>query len=526
MRRCVALIAVVAGVLALPPAAGAHPERSVEFPAGTGTFPKIRHSGPSRVVCKPDSAQRIRRLSGAVRASNLALLERCRYRHIQAAVNAAGSGERILILPGVYREEPSRRVPNPDPICAAFYEDANGRPGRPTPSYEYEVRCPNSRNLVAIIGDSLSDPDRRCDQKCNLQIQGTGARPTDVRVIGVRSKQNVFKADRADGIVFYNLSAEVSDYNNFYVIETDGFRYDRIVSRWSNEYGFLSFVSDHGIYEDLEAYGAGDAGIYPGSGPQHRCGILIRRVNSHHNLQGNSGSAGDGLCYRDNRFHHNGAGVVVDSFSRGHPGSPQDSSRWIGNRIYSNNQDYFKADRDRYCKRPYLQRDPSIVCPAIMVPIGTGLLIAGGNDNLVARNQIYDNRRYGVMLFQVPAGIRGEDDPAKQDDTSHGNRFVGNVMGVRPSSRGGDFAGISAPNGTDFWWTGQGERNCWQDNRGFGGRPVTGDPSRLPGCPGSSVRLSGDGDKFASLIACAAWDPETNTDPPGCDWFVLPPRRR
>src|SRR3712207_1041301 len=227
-----------------------------------------------------------------------------------------------------------------------------------------------------------------------------GRRPADVRVIGDKTKQNVFKADRADGIVFYNLSAEVSDYNNFYVLETDGFRFERIRSRWSNEYGFLSFVSDHGLYKNLNAYGAGDAGVYPGSGPQRaQCGITLRKINSHHNLQGNSGSAGDNLCYFNSRFHHNGVGIVVDSFSRGHPGTPQDSTIWRGNRIYSNNQDYFTSKRDDYCKKPYVERNPRIVCPAIMVPIGTGLLIAAGNDNLIQRNYIWNNWRYGTMLF-------------------------------------------------------------------------------------------------------------------------------
>ena len=29
--------------------------------------------------------------------------------------------------------------------------------------------------------------------------------------------------------------------------------------------------------------------------------------------------------------------------------------------------------------------------------------------------------------------------------------------------------------------------------------------------------------KTASVGTCATWDPMTNTDPPGCDWFERPP---
>lgn len=524
VRRSLLAAAAVAA-LALPAAAGAHPERPVEFPDGSGDwagfrsdFPDHRARGPSQVVCKPDSRERIMRYSNRrLRRKLLRVLRRCEFEHIQEAVNAASNGDRVLILPGVYREEPSREVPNPDPRCEDMYVQADGKSGM-TPTYEYELNCPNSRNLVAILGDT--DGDGRCDAKCGLQIEGLGRRARDVIVEGDVRKTNVFKADRADGIYFRNLTAQYSDYNNFYVLETDGFRFDHIVSRWSNEYGFLSFVSDHGIYEDLEAYGAGDAGVYPGSGPitnGERFGIIIRRVNSYGSLQGNSGTAASGTLYEDNRFHHNGVGLVVDSFSTGHPGSPQDYVTWRGNEIYSNNVDYFTAERDEYCKRPYAERDPKVVCPAILVPIGTGLLIAGGNDNLVEGNRIWDNWRHGAMLFFVEAAFRGEDDPTKMFDTSHRNVFRDNVMGV---ARDGD----RSPNGTDFWWDEAGSGNCWEGNTRHGGEPASGDPSPLPDCPGSEVGLPVQPLKHALLVPCATWDPQTNTDPPGCDWLRVPPK--
>ncbi|HYP47908.1 MAG TPA: hypothetical protein VEQ61_04655 [Thermoleophilaceae bacterium] len=522
MQRVVLTAAlIVLGAALLPTAAVAHPERPSAFPDGKGEFPKVRKSGKALVVCKADSRNRSNRLrSGKARRPNRALLRRCRYRHIQQAVDAAKNGHRILVLPGVYREQPSRRVPNPQPKCKDMYVNADGREVK-VPSYEYEYNCPNSRNLIAVIGDG-PDADRKCDRKCNIQIEGTGARARDVLIVGDRRKQNVIKGDRADGIVLTNFTIQYSEYNNIYVHETDGFRFNRIVSRWSREYGFLSFTSDHGIYEDLNTYGNGDAGVYPGSGPEthgKRYGIHLRRVNSHHNLQGNSGSAGNGLWFYNNRFHHNNVGIVVDSFSRGHPGSPQDSSKWTNNRIYSNNENYFTAERDEYCKKPWLERSPKVVCPAVMIPIGTGLLVAGGNDNIIKRNYIYDNWRNGTMLFSVPAAIRGETDPAKANDTSHNNLQSQNYMGIRPG-------GASDPNGTDFWWDEGGERNCWENNRTAAGRSLVTNPNVLPACPGRSERLPANPDKFAELIPCASWDPDTNTDPAGCNWFTLPSEPR
>ncbi|HEV8686500.1 MAG TPA: hypothetical protein VGQ84_04440, partial [Gaiellaceae bacterium] len=249
-----ALIAAVLLALALPAVALAHHERPGEFPEPTvGSVPAYRTAGPALVVCKLDSRARIAQLTRAARRRSLALLPQCSYEHVQAAVDAAQPGARILVLPGVYREEPSRAAPFRDPRCADLLVPAYAAPAVLVASYAYQQRCSNDENLIAILG------------KRDLQIEGTGDDPSDAVFDGDRRKLNVIRADRADGVVLRNFTVQYSDFNNVYVIETNGFRFDRIVSRWSREYGFLSFVSDHGLYTDLVAYGNGDAGVYPGA---------------------------------------------------------------------------------------------------------------------------------------------------------------------------------------------------------------------------------------------------------------------
>ncbi len=374
MRRLPVLLVLAALAAGLVPAlASGHAERPSFFPDHTkGSVPQYRTSGPRLVVCKKDSRRRIRRLlNGASERKNLNLLKRCKFEHIQAAVDEATNGMRILVLPGVYREEPSQASPNPDPRCDEFYERPEGSmPGGPidddpranggVPNYEYHRQCPNSQNLITIAGDD-DDADRECDDKCNIQIEGTGSAPKQVRIIGDRKKLNVIRADRADGIHLRNFLIQFSDFNNIYALETNGFRFSNITSRYSREYGFLSFASDNGLYESLQAYGAGDSGVYPGSGPEGHCnryGIEIRDVNSYGNTIGYSGTAGNGVYAHDNRFHDNATGLTTDSFASGHPGMPQDCAKWENNRIYSNNNDLFNAEQDEYCKRPPLERDP------------------------------------------------------------------------------------------------------------------------------------------------------------------------
>jgi len=539
MRRILLLVVAAAAATAavLPAGASAHPERPAFFPdPDKGSVPEYRMTGTARVVCKPDSKARIAALPSAdMRKRNRALLGQCRYEHIQQAVDAAQTGDRILILPGVYREEPSRQVPFPDPKCEdMMVADEGPEPGSvawltsgglltsgelTATTYEYQYTCPNSTNLIAINGDDPDDPDRECDQRCNLQIEGT-ARRDDVLIQGDGTKLNVIKADRADGIYLRNFAVERSDFNNLYVLETNGFRFDTIRSWYSREYGFLSFTSDHGVYEHLDAAYAGDSGIYPGSGPEGHCaryGIEIRDVDSHDSALGYSGTAGNGVWVHDSRFHHNSIGLVTDSFAPGHPGQPQDCAKWEDNDIYSNNADLFNDERDAYCREtPPAQRDPEKVCPTFPVPVGTGIMIAGGNGDIVRDNRFWDNWRGGVRLLYVPATFRGENDPDKTFDTSNGNSFTSNLFDTTPQ-------GTRDPNGTHFWWDEEGQGNCWTANRGFMGAPVTSDPAALPPCPTGSLFTPGNPIKSLSQASCATWNPNDNTDPPGCDWFTRPP---
>jgi hypothetical protein len=259
--------------------------------------------------------------------------------------------------------------------------------------------------------------------------------------------------------------------------------------------------------------------LYPGSAADlHgvRPSIEIRFCDSHHNTLGYSGTAGNSTYVHDNTFHHNMAGASMDSFFPDHPGLPQDAATFINNRIYSNNEDYYENIRNGTCSKPHRERgyDQGVVCPTVPVPIGVGIWVAGGNANTFRENWIYDNWRYGTMQFWVPATFRNENDPAKQYDTSHGNRYLDNRMGFSPE-------GAVLPNGVDFWWDEEGGGNCWSGNMAAPGRPLTGDPVALPPCTNPSPNTPGNPAKQAFLAPCATWSRD-NVDPSGCDWTHTP----
>jgi hypothetical protein len=511
--RLLVSLTLLAAVLAATPTS-AHVERPIQFPEEPGEVPAYRKGGPTLLVCKGKKTERrIERLPKRFERRNERLHERCRedgFRHIQAAVDhVKRQGTRILILPGVYREGPWAGPPPPE--CADLESQ------RPL-SYEDQFRCPGVDNLVSIFGDS-PDPDRVCDLPvCRLQLEGTGNSPDDVVLANDFAKLNGIRVDRADGVYFRNFTVQESEFNSVYVIETDGFVIDRMVGRWNDEYGFLTFASDHGLYKNCEAYGNGDGGLYPGSAADvaGRYAVEIRNCYAHHNLIGISGTAGNNLYVHDNVLAFNTLGADEDSFFPDHPGMPQDGSHFIDNLIYSNNSDYNRYWEDGTCANPEEARKryrDGVVCPSLPAPIGTGLLILGGNNNTIEQNHFYDNWRAGTLQVWIPAALRNETDPALQDDTSHFNVYINNVMGLTPQ-------GETKPNGVDFYWDVEGEGNCWQGNTAAPGRTIESDPPVLPGCPPPPTKFPTP--LVSEFASCAVWSKQ-DPNPPGCDWVQQPP---
>jgi hypothetical protein len=555
-RLLLLLAALVAVVVALPVTfSSGHPERPTSFPdPHVGKVPKFRTGGPTIVVCKRDSARRLHRdFRGNKRAlrTRLALMKKCKFRDIQPAVNHAKSGTRILIMPGVYKEMASRRVPFTPKKCSDQSKyfaitEGYGNEGVPPPAgrrsndppvranFRFQHDCPNAHNLIAIIGNKRAtandnpNPAPRCDQHCNLQLIGMGRIPENVDIKGDRTKMDVIRADRVEGLAIRNLTTEYAAFNGIDGVSLNGFHLDHIVSRWNQNYGVLTFTSDHGLYENINAFGNGDSGVYPGSAAKgcspsngytnRRYGTELRNINSHDNVLGYSGTAGNSTWVHNSRFHNNATGLSTDSFASGHPGMPQECFKWEHNEINSNNLHLFGQANQTYCSHtPFPKRKEHHVCPQFQVPEGSGVIIYGGNRDELQHNAIYDNWRSGVRLFGVPAAIRGDNNPADQSDTSNGNKIVFNRFGRSPS-------GTRAPNGKDITWDHQGVHNCQQGNTSADG-PVTFSDGVMPACPGAPVNL-GPNDALGKDAPCAAWDPNypANQMPPGCSWFTLPPR--
>jgi hypothetical protein len=574
------------------------PDTSVD-PAAGGKVPKARSLASAlrrvkgtkvRVVCQTKSLKRAKREIRRARRSgyrnrpteklrklsrrqaalwlklNTRFFSRCRYREIQPAVTASHNNDRVVVMPGVYKEASSRKVPNFPPECEKYRETSEKGSG--AVSFAYQAHCPNAQNLVAVIGradtgkpDPPSSPTGRPDPhglpnagrciRCNLQIEGTGPAPDDTVVEAGRAesgdgapigsaKDVGIKADRADGFVLRDMTVRHAAEHDVYVLETDGYLLERSRYMYAGEYGTLTFTSDHGLTKICEAKGNGDAGVYPGGAPdtgqnrdtsfypERRLNQTITQCDSHHNNLGYSGTMGNATHVVHTNFYDNATGIATDSFyAGGHPGFPQDSALFERNNIYSNNFNIYGPKSDVTSTTP--------------VPIGVGILIAGGNYDTVFHNHIYDNWRRGTMLLAVPDAIScapnaGEGAPPCKPQsaatTSIANQYFENVMGRSVSGR-------AMPNGVDFWWDEfpTNSRNCWDlTNVGSDGHAgsFTTDPPRAPGdatlpgfmpvkdCESGTNTGKGNSQKEAVLVACAGDVEGTSNDQHSCDWFVPP----
>jgi hypothetical protein len=511
------LVLLAAATVGLwPSAAYAHAERPTHPPDGTGSVPVYRTSGPHLLVCKNDRADFEQRISGfpaELRDSNLQLYAECLssgYRDLQAAVDhVGGPGTTIYVLPGVYLEEPSLA---PESDSCNHLPATRVKAGYQILSYEQQQACPHQQNLVGIFGVK------------DLQIEGTGATPSDVIFDAQFQKLNVIRGDRTSGLYLRNFTAQRSTFNAVYVLEADGFVIDRLVGRWNIEYGFLSFAADHGLFTKCEAYGNGDSGIYPGGTSDinatrgfevTRYAIEVTGCHSHDNLLGYSGTGGDSVWVHDNEFDHNTGGASMDSLFPNHPGLPQNHALFEHNLIHSNNSNYYQYVHDGTCGRAFLVQgmEKGVVCPAVQVPVGTGVLVIGGNYNLFRDNWVYDNWKIGIVQTWAPGVARGDNRLEAQGESSHFNRYLANHMGV-------DATGARLPNGLDYFWDGQGAGNCWQT------APAdTVEPTTFPACPEAGQhRYLSDPNKLVLFGYCAGYDLATKTLPAGCDWFDTPPR--
>ncbi|HKE97354.1 MAG TPA: right-handed parallel beta-helix repeat-containing protein [Actinomycetes bacterium] len=177
-----------------------------------------------------------------------------RYRTIQAAVDASGPGDLVLIGPGVYREEVKVTVPS-----------------------------------LVIRG---SDRNR-------VIIDGQFQRPNGIAVT-------------ADGVAVENLTVRNSLLNGVFWTGVRGYRASYVTAVNNADYGVYAFDSVDGLFERSYASGSPDSGFYIGQ--CNPCRAVVDGVTAERNAIGYSGTNASGdLHIVRSTWRRNLSGIVPNT---------------------------------------------------------------------------------------------------------------------------------------------------------------------------------------------------------------------
>ena len=189
--------------------------------------------------------------------------------------------------------------------------------------------------------------------------------------------------------------------HGIYVLEADGYLLDRFKAFYNEEYGVLTFVEDHGVMQNCEAAGqrrlrrsipapraeTGDqrASREPSSATARRSASATCTTTP---PATRAPTATPSTCTTTTSTTTRSASRPTSSPPPATPASPR-TPTWSST-----------TTSTRTTSTPTRRAPTSI--PTFPVPVGTGLWIAGGNDNIVRNNRFWDNWRRGTMLFAVP----------------------------------------------------------------------------------------------------------------------------
>jgi cytochrome c peroxidase len=349
---------------------------------------------------------------------------------IQAAVDAARVGDRVVVHPGSYREEGRPCPSEPRDKCAVVIsKDDISVVGRSRGGRRVVLRSRDGQRRGIAVGRTR---DGRCLTKPRKLVRGSLIAGMTVRGF----------AD--DGVLLFCVRR---------------WRVTGIRAVDNREYGIYPVHSRSGRLDHSFASGANDTGLYVGQSRQAR----VDHNRAVGNVSGFEIENSLGVRLDHNRARGNTAGIL--SFAL----PDLDLTRNESNRIAHN---VAKANN-----KPNTCQDPDdVVCE---VPAGTGILVLAADRNHVEANRVTSNRTLGVAVanYCVARGIPADDCAALDiDPDPDGNRIVANR--VTDNGTDPDLDRLPAPAfAVDLAWDTTGIGNCWSRNVA-----ATTFPATLPTC--------------------------------------------
>ncbi len=198
-----------------------------------------------------------------------------------------------------------------------------------------------------------------------------------------------------------------------------GWRASYVTAANNGLYGLYAFGTGPGQFDHSYASGHPDSGIYVGQCQD--CGAVVRDNLMERNAIGYENTNASGTTVVHNTMRHNRIGMTIAS------GDEEELAPQSGGTIAAN----LVADND----------EPD--APVTEGGFGFGIVIAGGNDNLVERNTVTGHPGAGIVIID-----QGGYAPS-------GNRVIANIL---------DDDAISLALATEAGGAVEGDGNCFSDN--------------------------------------------------------------
>jgi Periplasmic copper-binding protein (NosD) len=271
-----------------------------------------------------------------------------------------------------------------------------------------------------------------------------------------------------------------------------------------SSYGiYASNTFGPGLFTQVYANNQADAAFYIGACPD--CNTILDHAHAENSDLGYSGTnSGGHLIIQNSEFNDNQSGFVTNSQNNDDAPSPQDGacpnrgtgptgthSCWLftKNSVHDNNN-------------PNVPTTGS----AAAGPVGSGVVIAGGRNDTVSGNKIYNNGAWGVLLVPYPA--TEEPPPVAHCEGGVGTTIEGKAVcyfddwGSEISNNtltnNGFFANHSNVDLAEISNL-ENPGNCWHGNVDTSGT-VTSEPMNIQSPPHSECGIPDAGESLASPL--------------------------
>jgi hypothetical protein len=437
------------------------------------------------------------------------------YQSIQAAVDAARSGDWILVGPGDYKEAGTRSPASaPNAAGAAVLVETSG----------IHIRGMD-RNGVMLDGTKPGTP--QCSSKPTDQNLG----PNDAE--GHPTGRNGLEVFKATGVSVENLTAcnfltgSHGGGNQIWFNFGDGSG-KQMAGGWRGaylsgtsqffesgapfgSYGiFTSNTAGPGLYTQVYANNMADSDFYIGACPN--CNTILDHAHAETSALGYSGTnSGGHLTIQNSEFNNNKSGFVSNSQNNDDAPSPQDGVCPNGETGPTGTHNCWLFTKNSV----HDNNNPNVPTTGVAGngPVGSGVVISGGRDDIISGNTIYNNGAWGVLLVPYPA-VEESPPPGLEADYCRGGVNVeikakpvcyyddfGNEVSNNTLSNNGFFGNASNVDLAEIS-NADNPGNCWHGSKDTGqplGEP-TSEPKLIQHPPHSECGIPDAGEPLSSSL--------------------------